>query len=203
VNADTSGLPLSRFPTNYNYFRDYDPGIGRYVESDPSGLWGGLNTYSYVAANPLVAFDRLGLLVGFINCSNSQRSDIERAEQRLRDFFKTHFACPNREKCIEFEMADLILQRLETNKVECSDFDTITSVGIWGALAIPGSDTITFRPQSWRNPKGYDCFAAILFHETMHTLGLTHNFPPWDPNDVIYGPQGKCVRAGLCKGGGP
>jgi RHS repeat-associated protein len=36
-----------------NYFRDYDPAIGRYVESDPIGLAAGVNTYSYVGSNPL------------------------------------------------------------------------------------------------------------------------------------------------------
>jgi len=33
---------------HYNYFRDYDPSIGRYVESDPLGVQVGINTYLYV-----------------------------------------------------------------------------------------------------------------------------------------------------------
>lgn len=47
---------------HYNYFRDYDPGLGRYVQSDPMGLRAGLDVYAYGTSNPLRLTDPLGLL---------------------------------------------------------------------------------------------------------------------------------------------
>lgn len=46
---------------NHNTFRDYDPGRTRYVESDPLGLAGGINTYQYALNNPFGYIDPLGL----------------------------------------------------------------------------------------------------------------------------------------------
>ena len=68
IDADAD-LPL-RYPgqqydaesgLHYNYFRDYEPGTGRYVESDPIGLLAGMNTYSYALNNPIFWSDGLGL----------------------------------------------------------------------------------------------------------------------------------------------
>ncbi|MEZ5659457.1 MAG: RHS repeat-associated core domain-containing protein [Burkholderiaceae bacterium] len=37
---------------HYNYFRDYDPRVGRYTQGDPIGLQGGIGPYTYVANQP-------------------------------------------------------------------------------------------------------------------------------------------------------
>ncbi|HEX8012621.1 MAG TPA: RHS repeat-associated core domain-containing protein, partial [Casimicrobiaceae bacterium] len=74
ANGNPSGLGTltfnHRFPGQYldaasnlsqNGARLYDPQIGRYIQSDPIGLMGGVNPYLYVKANPISASDPSGL----------------------------------------------------------------------------------------------------------------------------------------------
>jgi len=44
-----------------NGFRDYEPSLGRYMQSDPIGLRGGINTFAYASASPTSRIDPLGL----------------------------------------------------------------------------------------------------------------------------------------------
>ena len=41
-------------------YRWYEPAIGRFVQRDPIGIWGGLNVYAYVGSNPLLRIDPSG-----------------------------------------------------------------------------------------------------------------------------------------------
>ena len=74
VDFDVEDVTMNlRFPGQYadleagvyqNWWRDYEPTLGRYLQSDPIGLAGGLNTYSYVWQSPANYIDINGLLGG-------------------------------------------------------------------------------------------------------------------------------------------
>ncbi|MHC9510380.1 RHS repeat-associated core domain-containing protein [Kangiella sp. M94] len=59
----------------YNFLRDYNPQIGRYMQSDPIGLLGGVNYYNYVHSMPTRLIDPLGLSATIPQCNGLEPSD--------------------------------------------------------------------------------------------------------------------------------
>ena len=53
---------------HYNYYRDYEPQTGRYIQSDPMGLSDGTSTYSYVGSSPVAFSDEHGLARSDAEC---------------------------------------------------------------------------------------------------------------------------------------
>jgi len=70
---------------HYNYFRDYDPGIGRYIESDPIELRGGLNQFDYVWSSPFSWTDPLGLAPRRLSADSQECKDLEKKIRNIRD----------------------------------------------------------------------------------------------------------------------
>ncbi|MFD1259673.1 RHS repeat protein [Entomomonas asaccharolytica] len=51
---------------HYNGFRNYNPNTGRYIQADPIGLRGGINTFTYTYNNPINYIDPQGQVVWFV-----------------------------------------------------------------------------------------------------------------------------------------
>ena len=73
---------------HYNINRDYDPVTGRYIQSDPIGFDGGINTYLYVGANPVVRVDESGLIDPRLKVGLGQNWDEPYTFDKIINFFK-------------------------------------------------------------------------------------------------------------------
>ncbi|HDL00632.1 MAG TPA: hypothetical protein ENH23_00165, partial [candidate division Zixibacteria bacterium] len=88
---------------HYNYFRDYNPVIGRYVESDPIGIKQGMNhLYLYVGNNPVNFADAYGLFIVndpliYYDAINYAKCifNCMKKDPRYKDYKRDKFKCLN------------------------------------------------------------------------------------------------------------
>ncbi|WP_225444843.1 RHS repeat-associated core domain-containing protein, partial [Pseudomarimonas arenosa] len=153
---------------HYNYFRDYDPSTGRYVESDPVGLVGGMSTFGYVKGNPLTGTDPFGLFRFGPSCSSEQRAQIVQAMiDVLLDLAKQCAAgmidgCQTCKGCKYYQ--EILRYFTETVVYQCRGTNQCGQSLTNGLTAL--NPSLTMVP----NPK-CGCLKATVFHEAMHNMG--------------------------------
>ena len=98
---------------HYNWNRDYDPRIGKYIQSDPIGLAAGTtNTFEYVESNPLTFVDLQGLV------KDSVSATIEAAISRGNTQTLQTLVESGGLNLIQQQAASLGIQRLETRAAD-------------------------------------------------------------------------------------
>lgn len=174
---------------NYNYRRDYDTGSGRYVESDPIGLWGGMSTYSYVKGSPFTHSDPLGLLFMSNSCLKLE-PQIRAAEERIeRKLVQCDSNCSQGDRsCVKCQDVPKIRQKLKRSSVNCP----VSGINC-GRGELRGW-SVTIEPAGW-NPSLCGCLEATIFHELLHNIGYDHlSNPSWDS---IEKTANKCFPCGV------
>lgn len=105
----------------YNWNRTADPALGRYLQSDPIGLIGGLNTYLHLGADPLRKIDLMGFAgdtlegsggrgrggIGLPDVSGKASRDAASKIQKLIDKWFCPPGCDDLQEQIEARITEL------------------------------------------------------------------------------------------------
>jgi len=194
---------------NYNYFRDYEPSTGRYVESDPIGLNAGLTTYAYVRLQPGRYKDKYGLL--YTDSGSGMETQLLFSQMKIQRLLDQECNCSDA-GCFACELKPELATALQTTYVDfrfveydTSDGDVIPFCGITSSdLTNIGLTYGAFHGYPFGQAGTMQCNkcpTAIVFHELLHAVGLNHvgqggQLGPYDP---VWRQDEKCASK-LCKG---
>lgn len=179
---------------NYNYFRDYEAGTGRYVESDPVALDGGVNTYAYAGANSLTGIDPLGLLTPGKGCDKVW-ARIKAAEDRIRRELDSKDGCIT----CKYHRHEHLLHKLDEDTVNCEAANKQYRTPDGKRMLNEGGEGDVDGHTIWLYPDAFlpgirPCLTAIIYHELLHNIGKEHPDPnhPDNPNDPVNSRVNEC-----------